>query len=69
MIDPEDKNFTLKPRYIYGYYIYAINADGTLGTFLGNAYAHDEADAMAYALRAFKGHFPHGLKVVEATLN
>jgi len=69
MIDWNDENFTLKPRYIYRFYIYALNADSTLGAYLGDAYAHDEVEAKEYALRVFKGAFRHGLKVVEATLN
>jgi hypothetical protein len=69
MIDPEDDKFTLKPRYIYRYFIYALNSDGTLGSYLGDAYAHDEVDAKEYALRVFKDHFRHGVKIVDATMN
>lgn len=69
MIDWNDESFTLKPRYIYRFYIYAVNADGTLGGYLGDAYAHDEIEAKEYAHRVFKGYLPHGVKVVEATLN
>jgi len=69
MIDPEDDKFTLKPRYIYRYFIYALKADGSLGTYLGDAYAHDEVDALEYAQKTFKQHFRHGVKVVDATMN
>lgn len=57
MIDWNDENFTLKPRYIYRFYIYALNSDGSLGAYLGDAYAHahDEVDAQEYALKTFKG--------------
>lgn len=64
-----DADYTLKPRYIYKYHIYALTAQGETGLFLGTVYAHDEVEAHTDAVRLFSSKFKYGFKVVSATLN